>query len=369
MRFLSSIFIVTILVFFGSDHSLAAGEETEGKVGLDQPEAEAKVSAETPEEAVPSEVAVDHEEAVAEPEAVKEEESVEGWMERYRDTFKNQLDQSADWLDGVLGSDDFSNEQENTSGRVAVHLFWQNRQGFDVRGRFRVKVNLDNTSRRLNAFIGRDDPDDLIEDRYTASSRFASFYQGGVDEELLAGVGFRPDWSKSRRISIGAGVRLSSSPAPYVNINYRYRYLSDDQKLLISFYESVYYRTDEGVGSRTTIEPGYLVGEDWLVRWYNTFEFGETPQGVIWQSTLSIYQDLKRNRAIAYEFGAFEETGRPIPWVNYGASITYRQRMFHDWLFGEFTLGVQFPREEPGWDRRADPVIGAGVEFFFGGGD
>ena len=48
--------------------------------------------------------------------------------------------------------------------------------------------------------------------------------------------------------------------------------------------------------------------------------------------------------------------------------MTYRQQMFREWLFGEVTVGVAWPREAPDWDRRGDLLIGFGFEFFFGDG-
>lgn len=288
------------------------------------------------------------------------------WLDRYRATFKNQLDRSADWMDGVLGSDSFDDDPEDTSGRVSVKAFWQDRSGWELDTRFKVQVNLDNANRRLNAIAGRGDEKDLVGDRYGANARFASFYQGGVSDDWLAGVGYTPNWSRSGRISIGGGVSFSSTVAPYVNLNYRYRYLSEDGKFLAGFYQTFFYQTDEGLGSKTTIEPGYLVREDWLVNWYNSFEVGDTPDGMIWRSVLSIYQDLQRHRAIAYEFGTYVETGREVPVANFIASVTYRQQMFREWLYGEVTVGVAFPRDDPDWERKGDLVLGMGIEFFFG---
>ncbi|RKX34483.1 MAG: hypothetical protein DRP71_06870 [Verrucomicrobia bacterium] len=293
----------------------------------------------------------------------------EALVDRFRTGFKSRLDRSADWVDGLLGTDDFQDTPENTYGRVSANVYWQNREGFYVRGRFRVEVNLDNVNNRFNAMIGRGDPQDMMANRYQDSSRFASFYQGNENDEFLAGIGYTPDWaSENQDFSIGGGVHLTWPPAPYINLNYRNRYVSKSEATMVYFYQTFYYRTDEGVGSTTTIEPTHLITEDFLIKWYNSFNVGEEAFGVRYESYLTLYQDLGRQRALAYEFGVFGETGRAIPLINYGGSVTYRQQMFREWLYGEVTVGMAWPREFPEWDRRGDLLLGFGVEFFFGDG-
>lgn len=289
------------------------------------------------------------------------------WLDRYRDVFKSTVDDGADWVDGALATEGMEDEPENAYGRVSGNVYWQNRAGFTFRGRFRIKVNLDATNRRFNAMIGRGDPADFIDDRYNSSPRFASFYRGDASDEFLAGVAYRPDWTRSGSFSLGGGLSFSDGVNPYVNINYRYRHVSDDDRWLLGAYQTFYYQTgDDGFGSRTTFEPEYLISENWLIRNYSVFELNQSILGMEWQTTFSLYQDLGRNRAIAYEAGVYGETGRRVSYVNYGVTVTYRQQMFREWLYGEVTVGVAYPREYPEWERRGDPLIGFGVEFFFG---
>jgi hypothetical protein len=290
-------------------------------------------------------------------------------LDQFRDIFKLQLDQSADWVDGLLGTDDFDNRPENTSGRVAGNVYWQNREGFIFRGRFRVRFNLDAANNRFNAMIGRGDPTQMMSNQFEETSRFASFYQGFESDEFLAGVAYLPDWAaKNSDFSIGGGVRLSWPPAPYINLNYRGRYVTQSEEMMVNFYQTFYYRTDEGFGSTTTIEPVYLISENFLIRWYNAFNVSEEVLGLRYESYLTLYQDLGPQRALAYQLGIIGETGRVIPFVNYGATVTYRQQMFREWLYGEVTVGLAWPREFPSFDRKADPLVGFGVEFFFGDG-
>ena len=162
----------------------------------------------------------------------------EVWVDQFRNVFKSQLDRSADWVDGLMAAEDFQGEAENTYGRVAANVYWQNREGFYVRGRFRVKVNLDSVNHRFNAIIGKGDPTDLMADRFEDTSRFASFYQGGESDELLAGIGYTPDWAKKNSsFSIGGGVHVTWPPAPYVNLNYRGRYLTQNEEMMVNFYQ------------------------------------------------------------------------------------------------------------------------------------
>ncbi len=289
------------------------------------------------------------------------------WLDRYRDIFKTTVDDSADWVDGTVAVEGREDKRENVYGRISGNVYWQNREGFTFRGRFRIKLDLDSINHRYNAIIGKGDPADFIDDRYDSSPRFASFYRGDESDEFLAGVSYRPDWVNSGSFSLGGGVSFSGGVNPYVNVNYRYRHVSKDERWMVGAYQTFYYQTgDDGFGSRTTFEPEYLISENWLLRNYTTLELNQSLLGLEWQTTFTLYQDLGRNRAIAYEAGVLGETDREISLVNYGVTVTYRQQMFREWLYGEVTVGVAYPREFPTWERRGDPMIGFGVEFFFG---
>jgi hypothetical protein len=301
--------------------------------------------------------------------AACEADEPEARLDQFRNVFKSRLDRSADWVDGLIGTDDYQDEPENAYGRVSGNVYWQNREGIFFRGRFRIKVNLDSLNHRYNAIIGRGDPTQMMADRFEDTSRFASFYQGGESDEFLAGIGYTPDWAaENSHFSLGGGVYLTWPPAPYINLNYRGRYVSQDEDMMINFYQTFYYRTDEGAGLTTTIEPAYLLTDDFLIRWYSSFNVSEEAKGLRYESYLTLYQDLGRQRALAYEVGVTGETGRIIPIIYYGGTVTYRQQMFREWLYGEVTVGLAWPREIPSFERRADPLIGFGFEFFFGDG-
>lgn len=348
---LRKVFLVSILAIFVSPMLPAASE-----------------SAEAPADASAGEVPPGETEAAkGEASAAADQPEPDHWLDRYRDVFKTTVDDGANWVDGVMATEDMEDEPENAYGRVSGNIYWQNREGFSFRGRFRVKVNLDSTNRRFNAIVGRGDPADFIDDRYDSSPRFASFYRGDASDEFLAGVAYRPEWTRSGSFSLGGGLSFSDGVNPYVNFNYRYRHVSDDGKWMLGAYQTFYYQTgDDGFGSRTTFEPEYLISDNWLLRNYTVFELNQSILGLEWQTNFSLYQDLGRHRAIAYEAGVYAETGREVQYINYGVTVTYRQRMFRDWLYGEVTVGVAYPREFPEWDRRGDPLVGFGVEFFFG---
>lgn len=306
-------------------------------------------------------------EAAAGDNATTDNANQEHWLDRYRTVFKTTVDDSANYVDRALALEEREDEPENTRGRVSANIYWQKRKGFTFRGRFRVQMALDSINHQLNAMAGRGDPEDFMDGRYDSNPRFASFYRGAESDEFLAGLSYRPDWVNSGSFSLGGGLSFSDGVNSYVNINYRYRHLSDDDRWLIGAYQTFYYETgNNGFGSRTVFEPEFLISENWLLRNYTVLELNQSILGIEFQSTFTLYQDLGRNRAIAYEAGVYGETNRRIRYTNYGATVTYRQQMFREWLYGEVTVGVAYPRQLPEWERRGDPMIGFGVEFFFG---
>ncbi len=102
----------------------------------------------------------------------------------------------------------------------------------------------------------------------------------------------------------------------------------------------------------------------------------EIAEGLIWQSRLTLYQNLSDTRAMAYQIGARGESGQQDPIEYYGFRLVYRQNFYREWLFWEARSGVYWPRSETRksltfYDKQpheAVPYIFLGIEMFFGKG-
>jgi hypothetical protein len=255
---------------------------------------------------------------------------------------------------------------DETHGRVALRTFYDEFEGFDVSLRTRIHVAFPNADRRLNAFISRDDEDEVVEDRQEGLPGAPLFLEEFEGQEWLVGLGYSPLSGKRRRLSFSGGVKLRFPLEPYAKARYRRRFFFGDQTLL-HLRNTVFWTSQRGFGNTIGLELSHILADHLLLRSSNFGTFAEDTDGVDWKAVLTLYHDLNGGkRAMAYEVGWNGETQAPVTVEEIGFRITYRQRILRDWLFGEIVTGINWPREFPGQPRTPSFLIGIGSEIHFG---
>lgn len=274
---------------------------------------------------------------------------------------EGSIERTARFFDGFFGGRRYADSGESY-GRIITDLFWQNREGFDPHVRMRAKYNLPGMSNRVNAVLGRGDTDQLLNDYETD---FTDLFPTERDEEWLAGFGYAPPWSRSRRVSLGGGVRFSGGVQPYVRMSYNFRQ-ELGERTIMTLRPTGFWRNDEGFGWAVNFDVEHKLNERSMFRLTLWSEQAEESPGVRHETYLTYYQQLSNSRGFSVQAGFNGETEGEPPIYDYGGRITYRQRIWREWLFIKYHVGVSWLREDLAKDRRADPVLGIGFDLIYG---
>jgi hypothetical protein len=287
------------------------------------------------------------------------------WIDRAQAGLYRTICLSAARFDGFFGNARFDDEYQATHGRLAVGALWDERDHWDPRVRFRVHVRLPQLSERVNAFVGRLDPDEYVtelrDDFYTLPRQFAR----EDDDAVLFGLGYRQPGRIGGHFDAGIGAKLGSPVDPYVKGTYRLGVPFRDRNL-IRLHETIFWQVGEGFGATTRFDLERLLSEDFLVRWTGSGRFTERTEGVRWFSSLTLYQNLGGGRAFAYEAGISGETDREVAVADYGLRAIYRHRIHLEWLFLELRSGITWPRETLTERREPNWSAGIALEMLFG---
>lgn len=268
------------------------------------------------------------------------------------------------WFDGFFGNNRAYDESLRTFGHANLGVLWTDRDGLDPRLRSRIHVDLPNIERRIHAFIGRVDRNAFLSDTEGYSDTGLSLAEEqGLD--WLLGVGFTPVDRGRRRLNLSAGVKVSWPPVPYVKAQYRWhRELAEDW--LFRWRQTVFWTGDERLGTTTGLDLEHRLSDKLLARLSGSGTISEVSVGVEWWSSLTLFQGLGGNDALAWRLRAHGETDSPVPLREYGARLTYRRRLHREWLFGEIGAGYFWPQDEDELERDASPEIWLAVEIHFG---
>lgn len=269
------------------------------------------------------------------------------------------------WLDGLLGGEPDVENARRVSGRVELSTLYTEVEGVDPKARLRLRYDLPTLERRFNVFLGRDDRDEVVEDRPEGFAIRSSVFGLETDEQWLAGLGYSPPGRWGSKVDFRVGGRLKTSPEVFVQSRYR-RNIFVGEHSVWRFRETVFWENDDGFGSTTSMDFDHVLRRDLLVRWGSVGTISESTEGLYWRSAALAYHNLRQSRAVVGELFLRGATQAEVMLREYGTRLIYRQPVGERYLFGELIVGYTWPRFERDEPREGSAMIGFGLELLFG---
>ncbi len=269
------------------------------------------------------------------------------------------------WFDGLFGGEPDVENARAVSGRVELSTLYTEVDGVDPKVRLRLKYDLPNLEKRLNLFLGRDEEDEVIEDRQEGFAIRSSVFGLESEERWLAGLGYSPPGRWEEKLDFRVGVKLKSASEVFVQSRYRRNFFQGTNNVW-RFRETVFWENREGFGSTTSLDFDRVLRRDLLLRWGNVGTVSESTEGLSWRSTALVFHNLRRSRAVAGEIFVRGSTGAEVELREYGVRTVYRQPVGKPYLFGDLIVGYTWPRFERDEPRDGSVMLGLGVELLFG---
>ena len=351
--------VCAILCTFVLAASPAAGQEAE-------PEDDPRLVARTVDEGA-AENPVQGEQAEEEEVDPCASEYLEGrsWLDWLNLRLHRTACETALWFDHLFGDYRLDEELEATYGRALVGVIWDEQYGFEDDLRFRARLHFPNMERRLNAFIGRDDREDVLEDAQRRGVTSLPRMFDAADDEWLLGLGYRPISGGNGDLDFDVGMNFDFPIEPFARARYKHRtFLSDSD--LVRFRHSLFWEREDGWGLSTRIDYEHAFAGGAMMRWRGAGKISDITHGADWFTELSYYHRVGRRRAIAHQIGANGETDMPVQIENYFVRLIYRQQILREWLFLEIGPGMAWRRDTPDVPRDSVPILRFGVEMLFG---
>ena len=289
-------------------------------------------------------------------------EDTEHWLDRTRAKTFTKTCKAVSWFDNLFGHDEPFDDQ-NFRGKITVGFKQDERDGFDPKVRIRIKSQLPNVSKRMNAFIGRVEEDSYISD---SKPKQDSFVDSGIkpedqdEAEWLVGLGYSDPNKINKGFDYSLGAKISSGLNPYAKI--RYKHLFDlPERHYLRFAQTLFWQDDDGYGTTTNLNYTYLLGAEDILEWGISAKFTEDESQWEWVTGTTWFHQIGEDQGISsriYVRGE-EENTESIP--EYGISLTYRRPFLREWLFLE--TGIEHRWVRPNADEERDGSFRFGLQL------
>ncbi len=282
-----------------------------------------------------------------------------------QETMEETTCAAALWLDGLFGEPRNLDTARKTSGFLETSANWSEFKGWDQRTRFRVRFKVPNLKDRVSAVFGRDNENDVVRDRSEGFAVRSALPQIAEDDAWLAGLGYSFPGSEKFKTDFRIGAAGVAHPRVYVQQRGRYIAYADDQDL---FYlrATAFWTSAQGFGVTSGVDYSHVLTRSLLLRVTEVGTISDKTVGLDWFSGVILYQNLREERAMAYELLIRGQTDEPEPLYEYGGRVVYRHPFMPKRLYAEFLVGYSWPRVDPDRKREGSPQAGISIEIPFG---
>lgn len=288
------------------------------------------------------------------------------WVDRTALLLREGACRSARWADGLFGVEDRVDDYRQASGTLATSLLWSQHDGLHPHVRFHVQLPLPQAEDRVHAFIGTHDRGEFVTERSEPSGGLPRQFGAAGDDETLLGLGYAPPPRNGGRFDTSAGIRIQWPFDPYLKASYESVARRGTETALLAR-ETAFWEREEGFGLTLRGDVDRGVGLRWRARTELSGTLSQRTRGVRGYGTATLFNELSAGRAVAYQVGFDGETRAEVPLHDFGIRVSYRRRVWKDWLAIELRTSLGWPR-----DTRAAPRVrsfgaGLGLEMAFGG--
>ncbi|MBE0596912.1 MAG: hypothetical protein IH614_06570 [Desulfuromonadales bacterium] len=267
----------------------------------------------------------------------------------------------ARWLDAFFADERVEEEASDTRLRFRLSTLTTEEDALQVKVRPRLHLDLPLLSERLHLLVTGDSDDADLSTTHLGEFRHSPAER--TEERSSLSLRYFLSAKARRNISLRAGVRLSSG-VPYLFFEPRYRQTFRlEEPWILRLTQRFIAESDGDLEARTRLDLERPLSPSLFFRttaqgsWYN-----DEP-GYFYYLNLTLYQPLSRNRVLQYGWSNALATRPTHVLEEIQLRITYRQRLWRDWLYGEVAPFLSFPREH---DYRITPGLFLQLELIFG---
>lgn len=249
----------------------------------------------------------------------------------------------------------FTNQKTKASAKTKSSILFYSSfykkegQSIDNKFNFQVKFDLPNTTKKLKIVIEKqqDDISDAISDTSVTSSKTirkdGKVTNAEPEAHYTAGANVLLKQSKYFASFFNFGIRLDMPLNPFAKLE-----LQKDIKMKpfdIGLSQKVVMYRQAGLQNVSQLVLTRDLNENLQADLVNSLVWSDETDILVLRNNFILTQNLGDDKGLSYSVGANARFSPTFYYESYDASVSYRQLLYNDWLYGTWTLGADFPKE------------------------
>lgn len=280
------------------------------------------------------------------------------WIVEQRNSWSTEVVELGSYVDGFLGGEEAIKQTNNSFIKIGMFGRWSEGAEFEVDPRFKFRLDLPRTQKRYRLVLENDSPESLTpaeRDRENAANALnprdvpsSGFFR------VLSGL---DDW----RFKGDIGIRFSSPISPFVRGRAE-RLFAFSEAWSLRLESQPFYFVTDGFGFIQSVYFDKAITQDALLRFKSEAQWNE--ENKFWQfgEVISFSRKIDDKAVVSHSVGWGGQNKPELQTTAYYVNLTYRYRLYKDWLFAEVTPEVLWAIEN---DFQDDTSVTFGIEMIF----
>ena len=274
----------------------------------------------------------------------------------------DQLNRSVDMF--------FTNKKSKASenkGSIFVYSSFYKKEGesIDSKYDFQLRFDLPHTTKKLKIVIEKqqDEIGNALSDTSVTNNKTIR-KDGKIvnksDTHYTAGANFLLVKSKYFISFFHFGIRLDMPLNPFVKVDLQKKITTKHVNIELS--QKVMMYRQEGLQEVSQLSLNRKINKNLQADLINSLVWSEETDDFILRNNFILSQDVGTEKSLSYSLGANARLSPAFYYESYDASVSYRQLLYRDWLYGTFTLGADFPKAS---DFNDEKFVQFRLDIFF----
>jgi len=279
------------------------------------------------------------------------------------DSARHSARATAEWLargvDSWFGGKPFDEGGEVRDGRLSLALLKPAHEKAELNLRFNARFRLPNLQESAYVYIGRDNPQELVQDQPGAlTRRQRGLRDDDKDDAFFAGLGLALREAVDLRVGVRGGIK------PYLQARYRAPWQVGERGRM-EFRQTLFWTVDDHIGSTTALAYERSLSPRLALRWLTAATVTQESRRLDWTSSVATFRDFGAQRLLTLEaiVAGAQHTG--VALTEYGLQTRWEQPLGRDWLVGEVSVGHFWRREQASVPRDGAWAAGAALKIAF----
>lgn len=278
-------------------------------------------------------------------------------FDRYHQRFSQKVLAFSDSIDGFFADSQHSELENKSKLIIQFDTFIREGRGPVVVPDVNFRLILPRTQKRLRLFVENENQDRRSE----TSKAVATQTQQDRPNENNSAAGVRYLVEKSGiNFYQDTGVIVAIPPQAFIRVGAKKSI--EFTEWVLKIHERIRWVNTSGVSSDLDLDFDKRLTRKHILRFVNNAFWNDQDYTIQFENGPSLFHQIDKDKALSYHAHVLSVNEPDFLVTNYILQVSYRQKVYSDWLYMDVTPFINFPREN-NFGRTPGAIIGFDAVF------